>query len=255
MQPKNRDNFQQMQNIVKRYRSTHGTVIIRGTLGEAGVSLYKTNGDDLVELYQAIAGSNEKVVLIEPFLNVTSTPNDQWIVGRDGKITHIGMIEQICEQGMVHVGSLKGEGPSPQVFDAIKQTSLKIVTEMAESGYRGVTGLDYIVTDEGIFPVENNARFNGSSYGSLIVQNIEKWVGPVRVWKFIKIKTTPFSFIQLSRRIDSILYDGSKSNSVFPFNCEDLSRTGNFAVVLLAENIDQLKILEMSLKELVVKRG
>ena len=255
MQPKNRDNFQQMQNIVKRYRSTHGTVIIRGTLGEAGVSLYKTNGDDLVELYQAIAGSNEKVVLIEPFLNVTSTPNDQWIVGRDGKITHIGMIEQICEQGMVHVGSLKGEGPSPQVFDAIKQTSLKIVTEMAESGYRGVTGLDYIVTDEGIFPVENNARFNGSSYVSLIVQNIEKLVGPVPVWKFIKIKTTPCSFIELSRRIDSILYDGSKSTSVFPFNCEDLSRTGNFAVVLLAEDMEQLKILEMSLKELGVKRG
>ena len=80
-------------------------------------------------------------------------------------------------------------------------------------------------------------------------------MGPVPVWKFIKIKTTPCSFIELSRRIDSILYDGSKSTSVFPFNCEDLSRTGNFAVVLLAEDMEQLKILEMSLKEVGVKRG
>ncbi len=254
MQPENSDNFQQMKSLVERYRSTHDTVILRGTLGEAGMSLYKTRGDDLAELYQTIAGSGERVVLIEPFLNVTSTPNDQWVVDRDGKITHIGMIEQVCERGMVHVGSLKGDGPAPQVFDAIKQTSLKIITEMAESGYRGMTGFDYIVADEGIFPVENNARFNGSSYVNLIVHNIEELMGPVPLWKFIKIKTAPCTFVELRKRIDSVLYDGSKSNSVFPFNCEDLSRTGSFAVVLLAEDMDQLHMLETSLKELVVKR-
>ena len=254
MQPENNDNFTQMKSLVERYRSVHDTVIIRGTLGEAGISLYKTQGDDLDELYQIIAESGEKVVLIEPFLNVTSTPNDQWVVGLDGGITHIGMIEQLCEQGMVHVGSLKGNGPAPDVFDAIKQESLKIVTEMAESGYRGVTGFDYIVAAEGIFPVENNARFNGSSYVNMIVHNIEALTGTVSVWKFIKIKTTPCTFIELTKRIDSVLYDGSKSNSVFPYNCEDLSRTGNFAVVLLAEDMARLELLETSLKELGVKR-
>lgn len=255
MQPENSDNFQQMKSLVERYRSTHDTVIIRGTLGEAGMSLYKTRGDDLAELYQTIAESGERVVLIEPFLNVTSTPNDQWVVDRDGRITHIGMLEQVCERGMVHVGSLKGDGPPPQVFDAIKQTSLKIITEMAESGYCGMTGFDYIVADEGIFPVENNARFNGSSYVNLIVHNIEKLMGPVAIWKFIKIKTAPCTFSELSNRIDSVLYDGSKLNSVFPFNCEDLSRTGNFAVILLAEDVDRLRMLESSLKKLGVKRG
>jgi hypothetical protein len=255
MQPENSDNFRQMQSLVERYRSTHDTVIIRGTLGEAGMSLYKTNGDGLAELYQTIAESGEKVVLIEPFLNVTSTPNDQWVVDRDGKITHIGMLEQVCEEGMVHVGSLKGDGPAPQVFDAIKQTSLKIITAMAASEYCGMTGFDYIVADDGIFPVENNARFNGSSYVNLIVHNIEKVMEPVPLWKFIKIKTTPCTFNELSKQIDSVLYDGSKLNSVFPFNCEDLSRTGNFAVILLAEDMDRLRMLEVSLKDLGVKRG
>ena len=254
VQPEDSNNFLQMKSLVERYLSAHDTVIIRGTLGEAGMSLYKTRGDDLVGLYQAIAESGERVVLIEPFLSVSSTPNDQWVVGRDGKITHIGMIEQLCEGGMVHVGSLKGEGPSPQVFDAIKQTSLKIVTEMAEAGYRGVTGFDYIVADEGVFPVENNARFNGSSYVHIIVHNIEELMGPVPVWKFIKIKTSPCTFVELSKRIDALLYDGSKENSAFPFNCEDLSRSGNFAVILLAEDMDQMHLLEMSLKKLGVKR-
>ncbi len=255
MQPEDSDNFEQMKSLVERYRSAHDTVIIRGTLGEAGMSLYKTTGSDLPELYQTIAESGEKVVLIEPFLNVSSTPNDQWVVGLDGRVTHIGMIEQLCEQGMVHVGSLKGQGPSSQVVEAITQTSLKLVTEMAESGYRGVTGFDYIVTDEGIFPVENNARFNGSSFVHMILHNIEEVMGPVPVWKFIKIKTAPCTFIELSKRIDSVLYDGIKSNSVFPFSCEDLSRTGNFAVILLAEDMDQLHLLEASLNELGVRRG
>ena len=255
MQPKNSGNFRQMQSLVERYRTTYDTVIIRGTLGEAGMSLYKTNGDGLAELYQTIAESGEKVVLIEPFLNVTSTPNDQWVVDRDGKITHIGMLEQVCEEGMVHVGNLKGDGPAPQVFDTIKQTSLKIVAAMPASGYCGMTGLDYIVADDGIFPVENNARFNGSSYVNLIVHNIEKVMEPVPLWKFIKIKTTPCTFNELSKQIDSVLYDGSKLNSVFPFNCEDLSRTGNFAVILLAEDMDRLRILEVSLKDMGVKTG
>ncbi|MBW2166424.1 MAG: hypothetical protein JRG74_10145 [Deltaproteobacteria bacterium] len=76
---------------------------------------------------------------------------------------------------------------------------------MAESGYNGVVDIDYIVSDEGIFPVENNARFNGSSYVSMIVDNIEKLTSPIPYWKFIKIKT-----------------DGNKLNSVFPFNCNAL---------------------------------
>ena len=117
-----------------------------------------------------------------------------------------------------------------------------------------MTGFDYIVADEGVFPVENNARFNGSSYVNIIVHNIEELMGPVPVWKFIKIKTSPCTFVELSKRIDAVLYDGSKKNSVFPFNCEDLSRTGNFAVILLAEDMDQMHVLETSLKKRGVKR-
>lgn len=250
MQPEAADNFQKMKSLIEGYLSAHDSVIIRGVLGEAGMSLYKTQGNDLATLYQTIAKSGERIVLIEPFLRVTSTPNDQWVIGRDGRVTHIGMIEQICAQGMVHTGSLKGQGLSPEVFEAIKRTSMTIVNEMAESGYRGVTGFDYIVTDEGVFPVENNARFNGSSYVNIIVKNIEALMGPVPFWKFIKLKTTPCAFLELSQKIESILYDGHQNNSVFPFNCEDLSRTGSFAAILLAEDLDRLHTLETSLKEL-----
>ena len=157
----------------------------------------------------------EKVVIIEPFLNVASSPNDQWLIGRDGEITCLGMRDQICEKGMVHVGTLKGEKTSPDVLNYITETSKKIVNNMAEFGYRGVVGIDYIVSDEGIFPIENNARFNGSSYVSIIVDNIEKLTSSIPYWKFIKIKTASCSFLDLTERIKSVLYDGNKLNSVF----------------------------------------
>jgi len=254
MCPENSENYFEMKEMINSYLSTYKTVIIRGTLGEAGMSLYKTKGNDISNLYRQIANSGEKMVIIEPFLNVISSPTDQWVIGRDGKTTPLGIRDQICERGMVHIGTLKGEKTSPDVLNYITETSMKIVNNMAEFGYRGVAGIDYIVSDDGIFPVENNARFNGSTYVSMIVDIIEELSFPIPYWKFIKIKTAPCSFLALTERIKQVLYDGNKLNSVFPFNCDALPETGNFAVVLLAENMDKIFNMEETLKEMGVKR-
>jgi len=255
MQPTTGNNFQDMVSLVNQCLTTHKTAIIRGTLGESGMSLYKTNGNDIADIYSEIAASGENAVIIEPLLNVISSPNDQWIISRDGSISHLGIANQICERGMVHIGTLEGQGPSLRICDDVTQASLKIVTNMAEFGYTGVVGIDYIVTPEGIFPVENNARFNGSSYVRIIVNNIEELTTPIPCWKFIKIKTPPCSFDELTQRIEPVLYDGNKLNSVFPFTCDTLPFTGDFAVVLLAEDLDHISYLEESLKEMEIKRN
>jgi hypothetical protein len=254
MHPENSENCLEMKEIINSYLSKYKTVIIRGNLGEAGMSLYKTEGNDISSLYRQIANSGEKAVIIEPFLKVVSSPNDQWAIGMDGKITHLGMRDQLCERGMIHIGTLKGEKPSPDVLNYISETSMKIVNNMAEFGYRGVVGIDYIVSDEGIFPIENNARFNGSSYVSMIVDNIEELTSPISNWKFIKIKTPACSFLDLTERIKPVLYDGNKLNSVFPYNCNTLPLSGDFAIVLLAESMDKIFNMEESLKEMGVKR-
>ncbi len=254
MFPRNKENYPEMEAIVNGYLSTYKTVIIRGTLGESGMSLYKTDGSGLPLLYREIADSGEKVVIIEPFLKVSSSPNDQWAIGRDGGITHLGMRDQLCEQGLIHVGTLKGSAVAPEVWNYITETSEKIAHHMAKSGYRGVAGIDYIVAEEGIFPIENNARFNGSSYVGMIVDNIEKLTAPIPYWKFIKIKTAACTFLELTERIKPVLYDGHKLNSVFPFNCDVLPETGSFAVILLAQDLDQIAKLKEALKEMGVQR-
>lgn len=250
MQAQKRENYSLMKNVIMGFLQNFSTVIIRGALGESGMSLYKTKGDDIAGIYQEISDSGEKVVIIEPFLNVSSSPNDQWIIGRDGSINHLGMSDQICKDGLIHIGTINKVQISDVHLKYIKASSLKIATKMAETGYVGVIGLDYIVTDIGVYPVENNARFNGSSYVILIVDNIEKLTAPVQAWKFVKTKTTPCSFIKLKERLKSSLFDGEKLNSVFPFNCEELSKTGHFSLIFLAENIENISILEQEVKKM-----
>lgn len=89
----------------------------------------------------------------------------------------------------------------------------------------------------------------------MIVDNIEqKLMFPIPYWKFIKIKTSACSFLELTKRMESILYDGNKLNCVFPYNCNALSMSGDFAVVLLSENMNRIINLEESLKKIGIKR-
>ena len=252
--PQDSGNEGEMDQAIRKHLQGHETVIIRGTLGESGMSLYKTTGDDIPKIYGEIAASGEKMVIIEPFLSVISTPNDQWAIGRNGEITYLGLLDQLCAKGMVHIGNLKGLTISPRIVAFIKQASEKIVKHMAKSGYIGVVGIDYIVTDDGIFPVENNARFNGSSYVNMIVNTIEESIGPTPCWKFLKIKTKPCSFSELAKVIKPILYDNKLLNSVFPLNCDELHTKGDFAVTLLAEDFNHLNYLEEKLVAMGIKR-
>ncbi len=253
--PDNHENFLVFQRLVNSLPAASGNVIIRGTLGEAGMSLYRTCGNDIEQLHRKIADSGEKVVIIEPFLDAASSPNDQWIIDRRGRINHLGMRQQICERGMVYIGTVKGEKASRADFDAVSNLSRKIVNHMARSGYVGIVGIDYIVTDQGVFPVENNARFNGSSYAGMIVENIEeKMAIPVPCWKFIKTATSPCTFEELAKKMESILYDGRRTSCVFPFNCKPLPVSGEFALILMAEKMDRITHMEESLGEMGIRR-
>jgi hypothetical protein len=125
---------------------------------------------------------------------------------------------------------------------------------MAASGYCGVVGIDYIVSGQGIFPVENNARFNGSSYVNIAVHNIEKEIGPVALWKFVKLSVRRCDFSELIDTLSPLLYDGLRCNSVFPLNCDELSESGVFAVVILGETMDDIESLERGMSRLGVTR-
>lgn len=252
--PKDTENAGNMVRIILRLLTGYDEVIIRGTLGESGMSLYRTGGDNILSVYDIIVNSGEKTVIIEPFLDVISTPNDQWAIGNDGTIHHLGLADQICESGMVHIGTQNCPRSSNRIYDYVTETSRLIVDHMSAFGYKGVLGIDYIVTDEGVFPVENNARFNGSTFVRLIHDKIVTSLPSATCWKFLKFKIKKGTFTDLVERLGSLMYDGKKSNSVFPYNCNSLELNGYFSIILLAEDYNHLVHLERSLANSGIKR-
>lgn len=70
----------------------------------------------------------------------------------------------------------------------------------------------------------------------------------------MKLKITSCSFNELKEKLKSNMYDGIKTNSIFPYNYEALSNTGDLSVVLLAENTEAISILEDVLNEVKNRR-
>lgn len=239
--------------LVSNLLKTYPSVIVRGSLGSAGSSAFFINNPDVSEVLRQIKDSNDSEVLVEPFLKVIASPNDQWAIGRGGEIWHLGTSAQLFE-GLKHVGNIQGRYFSARVSNYVLETSSKIVGSMAAHGYRGILGIDYIVTEEGIYPIENNARMNGSSFTLAIIDRLnQQQEGTIRNWKFYKAQTTPCSYLELVRRIEPLIYDGTNINAVFPYDCDALSTSGVFTPVVVAEDTYHLDFMIQALEELGIR--
>lgn len=243
----------ELADIVLTLLNEYPKLIIRGAEGSAGSSLYTLDKNNVREVYRQVRRNQESSLLVEPFLKVIASPNDQYVIGRDGELSHLGISSQLFE-GLKHTGNLFGQYLSPRIEHYIKSTSTVIVHSMAAHGYRGVVGIDYIVSSEGIFPVENNARMNGSSFTLGLIDHLAERHGPIPSWKFYKGSTEPCSYEELVKRIEPVLYDGSGINCVFPYDCDTLSQNGKFTPVLVAEDMYHIDYLERALDELGVKK-
>lgn len=228
-------------------------VIVRGTEGSAGSSIYTVTHPELEQLIEKIREHSEAEYLIEPFLKTIVSPNDQWAICRDGSLVHLGISAQLFKD-LKHIGNLKGQYFSKRIFDYITETSCKIAQTMAERGYRGVLGIDYIVTDSGIFPIENNARMNGSTYTLGIIERLEARHGRIAAWKFYRASSTKRNFAELCDHMGSLLYDGLGINRVFPYDCANLAQDGLFTPVIIAEDLYHIQHIENALEELEIVR-
>lgn len=244
----------EMAELIHRLLTNYGKVIVRGTDGSAGRSLYTIDKPDVRELYEQIVSNRDKKILIEPFLNVVSSPNDQWIIDQEGNIKHFGLSAQLF-QGLKHAGNFFGQYYSPRVAKYIEENSAKIVTAMANGGYRGILGVDYIVCEEGIFPIENNARMNGSSFALELFNIVKKSLPDIQCWKFYKAKCDKMSFDDFKEKTSRFLFDGEKLNSFFPFVTNLIPEKGECIALLMAEDTYHIDYLQDALTYVGIHRA
>ncbi len=244
----------EMAEVLEALLNDYRTLIVRGTVGSAGDSVYIVENDTVKNVLENIEKGHADKFLIEPYLNVISSPNDQWMITLDGELFYIGLSAQLF-QGLSHTGNLHGQFFSSRVDSAVKDYSLRIANHMKDEGYKGVFGVDYIVTDEAIFPIENNARMNGSTFAFGIVERIEEKLGKTPCWKFFKSKLEkPCSFNELKIDIEHLIYDGKKKNGVFPSDIDTLDINGAFNCLIYAEDMYHLESISASLKMLGIRR-
>jgi predicted ATP-grasp superfamily ATP-dependent carboligase len=243
------DDIHNIEKIVYKLLHNDEHVIIRGTEGSAGRSAFSTQTQTLLEMYAKLSENKDNTILIEPMLPVICSPNDQWIITSPSHIRHLGTSCQIFE-GLSHAGNLYGTYYSTRVTDFIEKTSKIIATAMAKRGYRGVLGIDYIVCEEGIYPIENNARMNGSTFAIELFNIIKKRIPELKYWKFYKASTTPTSFEDFREKTKKYLYDGIKINSIFPMVTELLPTKGQFIAMLMAEDRYHIDFLEDKMKQM-----
>ncbi len=243
LEPYSTLNRKELAQTVKNLLKSYEKLIIRGTIGSAGRSLFTTDNADIKDIYKELLLNNDQQVLIEPLLNVISSPNDQWIIDLSGECRHLSLTAQLF-QGLKHAGNISGQYYSPRIQNYILEISEKIVKQMAGVGYRGVLGIDYIVSDQGIFPIENNARVNGSTYVHALAEQLEKSIGKIECWKFYKAKTIPTTFDQFRLTISEVIYDGKRINSVFPFDCDLLEEKGELTILIFAEDVYHIDYLQ-----------
>lgn len=243
----------ELAELMQQLLHSYPTLMVRGARGSAGSSAYQVDEDKVYEVIETLQSNRDEEILIEPFLSVIASPNDQWIIDLSGDIHHVGLSAQLFEK-LKHVGNIQGELFSKRVAQEIAETSLKIVMRMKEQGYQGLLGIDYIVTDQGIFAIENNARMNGSSYAFGVVDRLSTKFNTKLCWKFFKAKAPVNSFKDLTSLLKPILYTGESVNCVFPFDCDKLASSGFFAPILVGEDTYHLHYLEQTLEALGIEK-
>ncbi len=241
-----------------------GGAFIRDDLGSGGSGILNPTKDNYCEVMEVVKKHKARY-LLEPRLQVVSSPNIQGAIDLDGRIHFIGLSGQLFEESR-HAGNVCWEGYYyKEDEEYIKKVFLTTAEKMAEMGYIGVFGVDFIITpsqhigqppEEYIFPVECNARVNGSTFAFAIVDRIEEKLGiRPNCWKFIKGQLeSPCSFDTLRTRLDHLLYDGSNVNAVFMSYVADLGLNGKFTAVLTGDSQDHISYLEKGLKEAGVKQ-
>jgi len=230
-----RDN-EKLRDALYQYGVSSGRVIIRGEYGASGSSVHIAEKPEDAETVIAKSIDGDRY-LVEPFLKVSSSPSSLWFVTKNGKCAHMRTSDQILDHGIVH----EGNNVPPQYDEhVINDIAFEIVHAMSNQGFIGALGIDFIVTNQGIFPTECNPRFTGASYPWELLNRIEQQVHiPYARAKNIHV-SRDMTFAKLRMLWKDVLYDGKRFDGVvLPFNVGPL-RDGKISVLGLSSSASQL---------------
>jgi len=157
----------------------YGAVLVRSDLSIGGHGVWKV---EVESGFDALAAGIERadpsrLFVLQPLLEVTDSPNVQYDISECGAEL-LGVSAQQMTQSFAFGGN---EYPSPLGDDAqILHQGRRVGKWLFEAGYRGMVGIDFIVTSAlsqeggGVFIVEINPRVNTSTFPLMMGKRLGK---------------------------------------------------------------------------------
>ena len=226
-----------LKEAVKRWSQLSGTVIIRSATDVLASTIIKVSkeSDNLRNSLELIRQDTHSMYLIEPFYEVTVSPNILFHVEPEyGPIRCIGITDQRLSQNLAHQGNCF---PSrSKTLDLMLNSAQRFSAWLQAKGFSGVVGYDfceYIDPASGKpahFFTEINPRVNGSLYPLSIMAHLydparNNAQYPVQVFLSAKwVKVGACSYAEFLAKHESLFYYPDRIMGIIPFNTSALDR-------------------------------
>ena len=229
-------------NILE-FKNKTGTFIIKGEYGASGSTTHIFYDFDLSTLKEFLKKCNkDERFIIEPLYKISSSPSSIWFITKDKVCKHIKTSNQLLSDGIIHSGN-----EFPVSFDEKMVASLtfKIAKRLAEEGYIGPFGVDYIETGNSFYAVECNPRVTGANYPWELVNLLVQRHGPIKAARAqnIHLSRKGLTFKDLKELWSKVLYSGEKGLGVIiPFNVGPVS-SGKVTILGTGSSKEEVEIL------------
>ncbi|MEQ9205801.1 MAG: ATP-grasp domain-containing protein [Phycisphaerales bacterium] len=162
-------------DLIAETRAIHaqtGAVMVRSDLSIGGLGVWKVEQEGDIETLdiESQKSNPDRLFILQPLLEVRNSPNVQFDITSDG-CRFLGVSEQQMTQSFAFGGN---EYPSAYANDRqIMNQGDRIAHWLHDQGYRGLVGIDFIVTTENkVFVVEINPRVNTSTFPLLMCDRL-----------------------------------------------------------------------------------
>ena len=213
-----------IRRAIERWSGATGHVIVRGSSGSSGSSIFTTRSGDIEGMLHAIGErTDNSVYLVEPLFEASASPNVEIVVEPGIPLSrHVGVTEQILDSALVYKGSIHPSRATrvPQMV----QDSLELAAWMRRRGFTGRVGFDFVEHagtgyDPGHFLTEINPRINGASYPLALLGRLaglaRRRAAPAPAafrTGYVRVRTRDLG--ELMRLSRSLLYDPARAEGL-----------------------------------------
>lgn len=207
-------------------RDPGGPVIVRSSAGVGGAASWVAAGaGERLALKKRVEKRRGEIFVLQKFIPSVMSPNLQLYAG-DDSICLIGASLQIIEGHTRHAGNLFGGSGDAGLDGKLLTQAAIIAREAAALGYRGLLGIDFIVTAGGeAYAVEINARHNTSTHALWFANRLangDPFI-PIKAGRAAYRKWPSsggrLSAMEWMRRLGAAAFDPAKGEGILPYDC------------------------------------